>query len=68
LENLDEQRGDYIKTRLMEKYEISENQITIIAENAEKPNDAEMSEDESAEDRELKLAYDRRVVFELTDK
>ncbi|MCF8219914.1 MAG: hypothetical protein K9I97_00360 [Cryomorphaceae bacterium] len=68
LENLDEQRGDYIKTRLMEKYAISENQITIIAENAEKPNDAEMSGDESSEDRELKLAYDRRVVFELTDK
>ena len=68
LENLDEQRGDYIKTRLMEKYEISENQITIIAENAEKPNDAEMLEDETSEDRELKLAYNRRVVFELTDK
>ena len=52
----------------MEKYEISENQITIIAENAEKPNDAEMLEDETSEDRELKLAYNRRVVFELTDK
>ncbi len=52
----------------MEKYEISENQITIIAENADKPNDAEMSGEESADDRELKLAYNRRVVFELKDK
>ena len=68
LENLDEQRGEYIKTRLMEKYEISENQITIIAENADKPNEAEMSDDPTSEDRELKLAYNRRVVFELTDK
>lgn len=68
LENLDEQRGDYIKTRLIEKYEISETQITIIAENAEKPNEAEMSDDPESEDRELRLAYNRRVEFELTDK
>jgi hypothetical protein len=68
LENLDEQRGEYIKTRLMEKYEISENQITVIAENADKPNEAEMTDDPTSEDRELILAYNRRVVFELTDK
>jgi outer membrane protein OmpA-like peptidoglycan-associated protein len=68
LENLDQKRGDYIKTRLMEVYGISEDRIIIIAENAMKPNEAEMTEDDDPNDRELKLAYNRRVVFELTDK
>ena len=65
LENLDEQRGDYIKTRLMEVYGISEDRIIIIAENAMKPNEAEMTEDDDPNDRELKLAYNRRVVFQV---
>jgi len=59
LENLDEKRGDYIKTRLMEKYGISEDRIIIIAENASKPNEAEMTEDDDPNERELKLAYKR---------
>lgn len=65
LENLDEKRGDYIKTRLMEKYGISEDRIIIIAENASKPNEAEMTEDDDPNDRELKLAYNRRVEFRV---
>ena len=65
LENLDEQRGNYIKTRLMEVYGISEDRIIIIAENASKPNEAEMTEDDDPNDRELKLAYNRRVEFQV---
>ena len=64
LENLDEQRGDNIKTRLIE-YGISEDRIIIIAENAMKPNEAEMTEDDDPNDRELKLAYNRRVEFQV---
>jgi len=62
LENLDEQRGNYIKTRLVEIYGVSEDRIRIIAENAAKPSDEEIDD---PDDRELKMAYNRRVIFEI---
>jgi len=65
LENLDVKRGDYIKTRLMEVHGISEDRIVIIPENALVPNKAELTEDDDPNDRELILAYNRRVVFEI---
>ena len=65
LENLDEQRGNYIKTRLMEVHGIAEDRIVLIAKNAAVPNAAELTEDDDASDRELILAYNRRVTFEI---
>lgn len=65
LENMDDQRGDYIKKSLTQNYGIAEDRIRVISRNAEEPNTTELTEDEDPSDKELVWAYNRRVVFKV---
>jgi outer membrane protein OmpA-like peptidoglycan-associated protein len=58
--NLSEKRLDYIKSRLVEKYEISASRIIGSAKGADNENTKETPKDA---DDDMKFAYNRRVTF-----
>lgn len=58
--NLSQQRFDYIRERLVEKYEISASRILGTAKGADEENTKETPKDA---DEDMKFAYSRRVTF-----